>query len=90
MEQVQLDPSKLSAADRREVTQFIANEAQKTNIQSTVHHLTEVCWKKCMTGKVTAGGLDRNEETCAQNCVERWMDANLAVLKHLETLRGSQ
>ena len=33
--QVQLDPSKLNAADRREVTQFIANEAQKTNIQSS-------------------------------------------------------
>lgn len=57
---------------------------------AAVHHLTEVCWKKCMTGKVSAGGLDRSEESCAQNCVERWMDANLAVLKHLETLRGSQ
>ncbi|KMU73064.1 hypothetical protein CISG_03325 [Coccidioides immitis RMSCC 3703] len=43
-----------------------------------------------MTGKVSGGALDRNEEACAKNCVERWMDANLAVLKHLETLRGPQ
>jgi hypothetical protein len=33
--QVQLDPSKLNTADRKELTQFIANEAQKTNIQSS-------------------------------------------------------
>jgi len=88
--QFQLDPSKLNAADRREVTQFIANEAQKSNIQSTVHHLADVCWKKCVTGKVSSGRLDRSEETCTQNCVDRWMDANLAVLKHLEMLRGGQ
>ena len=33
--QVQLDVSKLNTADRREVTQFIANETQKTSIQSS-------------------------------------------------------
>ncbi|KAK2797762.1 hypothetical protein FQN50_009091 [Emmonsiellopsis sp. PD_5] len=85
---VQLDASKLNDADRREVTQFISNEAQKANIQQNVHHLADVCWKKCVPGKVSSGALDRNEESCAQNCVDRWMDANFAVLKHLETLRG--
>lgn len=33
--QLQIDPSKLNAADKKEVTQFIANEAQKTNIQTS-------------------------------------------------------
>ena len=32
--------------------------------------------------------MDRNEDACARNCVERFMDSNLAVLRHLETLRG--
>ncbi|PGH11379.1 hypothetical protein AJ80_07170 [Polytolypa hystricis UAMH7299] len=88
MNQVQLDPSRLNAADRQEVTQFITNEAQKANIQTTVHHLADVCWKKCVPGKISSGSLDRGEEACAQNCVNRWMDANMAVLKHLEQLRG--
>ncbi|KAL2003879.1 hypothetical protein VTN02DRAFT_1728 [Thermoascus thermophilus] len=86
--QSQIDISKLSATDRKELNQFLTNEAQKSNIQQTVHHLADVCWKKCITGKISSGRLDRAEEACAQNCVERWMDANLAVLKHLETLRG--
>ncbi|BDD61958.1 Mitochondrial import inner membrane translocase subunit tim8 [Monascus purpureus] len=86
--QPQIDISKLSDADKRELNQFLENEAQKTNIQQTVHHLADVCWKKCITGKITSGRLDRTEESCAQNCVERWMDTNLSVLKHLEALRG--
>ncbi|OJJ89506.1 Tim10/DDP family zinc finger protein [Aspergillus glaucus CBS 516.65] len=84
----QLDLSKLSDADKKELNQFLTNEAQKSNIQQTVHHLADVCWKKCITGKVSSGRLDRTEEACAQNCVERWMDTNLSVLKHLEALRG--
>ncbi|OJJ48777.1 hypothetical protein ASPZODRAFT_129081 [Penicilliopsis zonata CBS 506.65] len=87
-EQAQVDISKLSDADKKELNQILTNEAQKSSIQQTVHHLADVCWKKCVTGKITAGRLDKSEESCAQNCVERWMDTNLAVLKHLETLRG--
>jgi mitochondrial import inner membrane translocase subunit TIM8 len=58
------------------------------SLHAAVHYLSDVCWKKCVAGKITSGRLDRAEETCAQNCVERWMDANFAVLKHLEALRG--
>ncbi|PKX96758.1 Tim10/DDP family zinc finger protein [Aspergillus novofumigatus IBT 16806] len=86
--QTQNDIAKLSDADRKELTQFLENEAQRSNIQQTVHHLADVCWKKCITGKISSGRLGQGEEGCAQNCVERWMDTNFAVLKHLETLRG--
>ncbi|PYH86629.1 hypothetical protein BO82DRAFT_325984 [Aspergillus uvarum CBS 121591] len=86
--QTQLDIAKLNDADRKELTQYLANEAQKSNIQQTVHGLADICWKKCITGKISSGRLDQPEEACAQNCVERWMDTNFAVLKHLETLRG--
>ncbi|EAW24170.1 mitochondrial import inner membrane translocase subunit tim8 [Aspergillus pseudoviridinutans] len=66
--QTQNDIAKLSDADRKELTQFLENEAQRSNIQQS--------------------RLGQGEESCAQNCVERWMDTNFAVLKHLETLRG--
>jgi hypothetical protein len=55
-----------------------------------IHHLSNVCFKKCITGKISAGTLDKSEETCAQNCVERYMDSNIAVFQHLQTMRGSQ
>ncbi|PWY64990.1 putative mitochondrial intermembrane space translocase subunit Tim10 [Aspergillus heteromorphus CBS 117.55] len=86
----QLDVSKLSEADKKELTQILTSEAQKSTIQQTVHHLSDICWKKCITGSISSGRLDQAEDTCAQNCVERWMDTNFAVLKHLETLRGGQ
>ncbi|KAL5365464.1 Tim10/DDP family zinc finger-domain-containing protein [Aspergillus floccosus] len=84
----QLDVSKLSDADKKELNQFLTNEAQKSTIQQNVHHLADVCWKKCITGSISSGRLSGSEEACAQNCVERWMDTNIAVLKHLENMRG--
>ncbi|KUL83405.1 hypothetical protein ZTR_10872 [Talaromyces verruculosus] len=85
--QAQFDISKLSASDRNELNQFLQNETQKSNIQQTVHHLTEICFKKCITARITQNKLAATEESCAQNCVNRWMDANLAIVKHLENLR---
>jgi len=86
--QSQIDVSQLSISDRKELNQFLNNEVQKSKINETVHHLSDICWKKCVAGKISSGRLDATEEQCAQNCVERWMDTNLSILKHLETLRG--
>ena len=127
----QLDGSKLSDSDKRELQQFIQGETQKAKIQEctfrstpflksmlvlvsqllafsgllapqhykfsrlifiaviAVHNLTDICFKKCITGKITTGKLASGEESCTQNCVERYLDSNLAVLKHLEQLKGS-
>jgi len=61
------------------------------NVYTTaVHELTETCFKKCITSSISSGKLASKEETCIQNCVERFMDSNLAVLRHLETLRAHQ
>ncbi|KAL1972129.1 hypothetical protein VTN31DRAFT_7348 [Thermomyces dupontii] len=84
-----IDISKLTEADRKDLSRTLANESQKMNMQQTVHNLSEICWKKCIAGgNITSNRLDSSEERCAQNCVERWMDANFLILKHLETLRG--
>ncbi|RKF81742.1 Mitochondrial import inner membrane translocase subunit TIM8 [Golovinomyces cichoracearum] len=85
---VNLDFSKLTDKDKKELQQFIASEEQKAIIQ-TIHNLTDVCWKKCITGTIRNGKLDNTEETCAQNCVERFMDSKFCFLKHLEKLRQS-
>ena len=50
------------------------------------HKLTDICFKKCIS-KISSGTLDRSEEACAQNCVDRWMDAHEAVLKHLNVMK---
>jgi len=88
LEQSQLDLSKLSDRDKQELQQFIVNESQKARIQQSVHNLTDICWKKCVTGSIRSGKLDKGEETCAQNCVDRFLDGNFTVIKHLEAMRN--
>ncbi|KAJ5231986.1 hypothetical protein N7468_004942 [Penicillium chermesinum] len=84
----QADVSKLNDADKKELQQVLVAESQKANIQQAVHNLNEICFKKCVTGKITSGALDRSEETCAQNCVERWVDSQMSVLKQLGSMRS--
>lgn len=58
-------------------------------VTKAVHSLTDICWTKCIAaGAPSSGSLSSKEESCAQNCVERFVDANTAVLKHLEAIRG--
>ncbi|KAF1346820.1 Tim10/DDP family zinc finger-domain-containing protein [Delphinella strobiligena] len=82
-----VDLSKLSDKDKQELQQFVVNESQKARIQQSIHSLTDTCFRKCITSKISSGKLDRYEEPCMQNCVDRFMDANMTVLRHLEQMR---
>ncbi|KAJ5179623.1 hypothetical protein N7492_002833 [Penicillium capsulatum] len=86
--QTQLDLSKLNDSDKKELNTILAGEAQKATLQQTVHSLNDTCWKKCITSNISSGSLSKSEETCAQNCVDRWMDTQMSILKQLETMRG--
>jgi import inner membrane translocase subunit TIM8 len=83
-----VDLSKLSDKDKQELQQFIMNETQKARIQQSVHNLTDICWKKCVTGTIRSGKLEKVEESCTQNCVGRFLDANFTVIKHLDAMRN--
>jgi len=122
-----VDLSKLTDNDKKELQQFIMQENQQSLIAKStfpfpsfpsplfslplppslpssppiqlstaimlttppaIHTLTDTCWKKCITARISSGKLDRSEESCVANCVDRFMDANMAILKHLEELRG--
>ncbi|KAI4095509.1 MAG: hypothetical protein LQ339_007196 [Xanthoria mediterranea] len=88
LSQSNLDLSKLSDFDKRDLQQQISNEMQKAKIQESIHNLTDICWTKCITGGISSGKMSGKEESCAANCVERFLEANTAVLKHLERMRG--
>ncbi|KAF1971833.1 hypothetical protein BU23DRAFT_509488 [Bimuria novae-zelandiae CBS 107.79] len=85
-----VDVSKLSDRDKQELQQFVVNESQKARIQSSIHSLTDTCFRKCIPGgTVKNGKLDKYEEPCMRQCVDRFLDANLVVLKELERLKGA-
>ncbi|KAF6805186.1 Mitochondrial import inner membrane translocase subunit TIM8 [Colletotrichum sojae] len=82
------DLDKLNDKDKAELRQFLANEQQRSQIQSQTHALTEICWKKCVSGAVRNSKLDKGEETCLANCVDRFLDVNYLTMKHLNSMRS--
>ncbi|KAK4186860.1 hypothetical protein QBC35DRAFT_475090 [Podospora australis] len=83
----QADLDKLNQADRAELRKFFANEEQRTKIQSQTHALTQTCWEKCVPGAVKGNTLDKNEQACFANCVDRFIDFNVATLQKLASMR---
>ncbi|CEP14279.1 hypothetical protein [Parasitella parasitica] len=76
-----------SENDQRELGQFLEAEQAKARVQQTVHSLTDNCWDKCIS-KVN-NKLDRSEEACLANCVDRFLDTSMFIVKRLEDLRNT-
>lgn len=77
----------LSDKDKIELRQFITNEQQRSKLRQQTHGLTDTCWKKCVTGQIKSNTLSGSEESCMANCVDRFLDVNMAVVKHLSQMR---
>ncbi|RCI02445.1 Mitochondrial import inner membrane translocase subunit tim8 [Rhizopus stolonifer] len=73
--------------DQHELGQFLQVEQAKARVQQTVHSLTDTCWDKCIS-KVN-NKLERGEEACLANCVERFLDTSMFIVKRLEQLRSN-
>ncbi|KAL6850883.1 Mitochondrial import inner membrane translocase subunit tim8 [Amphichorda felina] len=84
-----VDLEKLNDQDKAELRQFLGNQQQRSQIQSQTHQLTQICWTKCVSGNIKGGKLDKNEEGCLSNCVNRFMDLNFLTMKHLNSMRGA-
>lgn len=84
-----INVDKLNDQDKAELRQFLANEQQRAQIQSQTHSLTQTCWKRCITSNIKSSTLDRSEEGCLANCVDRFLDINFLTVKHLEKMRAS-
>ena len=78
--------NELSAADQQELQTFLEQENAKARLQSAVHNYTDICWDKCITGKV-GNKLAAGEEQCLANCVERFLDTSIFIVKRLEETR---
>ncbi|KAJ9642886.1 Mitochondrial import inner membrane translocase subunit tim8 [Coniosporium tulheliwenetii] len=60
-----LDLTKLSDRDKQELQQFVVNESQKARIQQSIHSLTDICFRKCITGRSPrASSIDTKSRAC--------------------------
>ncbi|KAG2062057.1 hypothetical protein BDR06DRAFT_868884 [Suillus hirtellus] len=84
-----MDNIKFDEATQKELATFLEREQAQARINSTVHNLTSMCWDKCVTG--TPGSrFARGEESCLLNCVDRFMDTSLFIIKTIESQRPQQ
>ncbi|XP_035308200.1 putative mitochondrial import inner membrane translocase subunit Tim8 A-B [Cricetulus griseus] len=71
-----------------QLQRFVEVEAQRQRAQLLVHHMTELCWEKCV-GK-PGPRLDGRAEVCLVNCVERFIDTSQFILNRLEQSRRAR
>ncbi|KAK9469005.1 Tim10/DDP family zinc finger-domain-containing protein [Lipomyces arxii] len=81
------DIQNLDADSRAELMKFIETENARTKVQTSVHVFTDLCFKRCVaSGGVTAGALSATESTCLQNCIGRYLDTNIYVVKRVQDM----
>lgn len=87
----QLAPTTRSRARRCRCYHYCACrwKASPLTPEPETHSLTQICWKKCVTGSIKNPKLDRSEEGCLANCVDRFLDVNFLTMKHLNGMRSS-
>lgn len=55
-----------------------------------IEPVTDSCFRKCITGKISSNKLDRTEEACIKNCADRCIDGMILTVKFLDHLVESR
>ncbi|KAJ2692181.1 Mitochondrial import inner membrane translocase subunit tim8 [Coemansia spiralis] len=70
-------------ATQRELQEFVESETAKAKLQSNIHQFTGRCWDLCIKD-AKASQLSSKESTCLQNCVGRFLDTSVQIVKQLQ------
>ncbi|KAH9968720.1 Tim10/DDP family zinc finger protein, partial [Russula dissimulans] len=73
---------------QKEIQTFLEREQAQARVQQSIHNFTSMCWEKCITGTPSTR-FSRGEESCLANCVERFLDTSLFIVKKIESQRQS-
>ncbi|KAF9583994.1 Mitochondrial import inner membrane translocase subunit tim8 [Lunasporangiospora selenospora] len=74
-------------AAQRELSKFLEAEQAKARLQQSIHTFCDLAFDKCVT-KI-GNKLDRSEEACLANTVDRFLDTSLFIVRRLEETKGS-
>ncbi|KAF8167909.1 Tim10/DDP family zinc finger-domain-containing protein [Crassisporium funariophilum] len=77
---------KFDEASQRELTEFLERQQAQARMSSQIQNFTVSCWDKCVTGTPSTR-FSRSEENCLANCVDRFLDTSLFMVKQLEEKR---
>ncbi|KZT74776.1 hypothetical protein DAEQUDRAFT_760792 [Daedalea quercina L-15889] len=71
---------------QKELANFVQTEQAQAHLTSQIHMLTSMCWDKCITSSPSTR-FARGEESCLANCVERFLDTSLHMVKQIQEER---
>ncbi|KAH8071151.1 hypothetical protein JL721_4582 [Aureococcus anophagefferens] len=63
----------MSAEEQAQALQQLRSQVNEQAQRELMTKMTEKCFAKCATGK-GSGQLDRNEQMCLANCIDRYAD----------------
>lgn len=69
---------------RQQVLSFIQAESAKAKIQTSVTQFTNMCFRKCVNDEKS---LSTEEESCMSDCLNRFLDTNIKVVKILQSMQ---
>ncbi|PPQ72715.1 hypothetical protein CVT26_003010 [Gymnopilus dilepis] len=78
---------KFDEATQKELASFLEGQQAVARLNSTVQQLTTMCWDKCITGTPSTR-FSRSEENCLHNCVGRFLDTSIFLVKEIEGKRS--
>ncbi|KAL6933851.1 related to Mitochondrial import inner membrane translocase subunit TIM8 [Hanseniaspora guilliermondii] len=70
-----------------QVNNIIQVEDQKHQIQQEIHNFTKLCFNNCIninSSNILNADLTTNENQCLTDCVGRYLDVNLQIVKTLQ------
>ncbi|CAG8552542.1 13462_t:CDS:2 [Rhizophagus irregularis] len=73
-------------ATQKELGKFLESENARMRLQQSIHTFTDLCWDKCIN-KIS-NKIDRGEETCLTNCVERFLDTKDTTYRNKYVIEG--
>lgn len=93
----------LTICSQKELATFVETEQAQARVQQSVHKLTSMCWDKYVHRLLQCGlviifvfrcinsqpstRFARGEDSCIVNCVERFLDTSLFMVKRIEEQR---
>ncbi|KAF7319977.1 Mitochondrial import inner membrane translocase [Mycena kentingensis (nom. inval.)] len=82
------DQFQFDEASKKELQTFLESKQAEARLQQTVQGLVNTCWDKCVTS-IPGTRFSRGEETCLVNCVERFLDTSIFMVRRIEEQRAS-
>ncbi|CAF1431666.1 unnamed protein product [Adineta steineri] len=68
-----------SLANDPELQKFVAAKELENQLAAQVHHLTNICFDKCLESSGNVSELSSRHTTCLQNCVDRFLDCTMLI-----------